>query len=132
MNQILDEKLFDRITEEAKQSPRLRMNYNLHDSLDAKAQRLFNAVDPGSIFPVHRHTHSSETQFVMRGHAIVRIYNDQKEVIHSYDLNPREGRYGCHIDKYVWHDLEVLECGTMIFEVKDGPYIPNTGENILE
>ena len=51
MNQILDEKLFDHITEEAKQSPRLRMNYNLHDSLDAKAQRLFNAVEPGSIFP---------------------------------------------------------------------------------
>lgn len=132
MNKLLDEALFDEITRQAKDSPRLRMNYNLHESLEAKAQRLFNAVEPGSIFPIHRHSHSSETQFVMRGHARVKVYNDQKEVIDTFDLNPKEGRYGCHLDKNVWHNLEVLETGTIIFEVKDGPYVPNSPENTLE
>ena len=131
MNQMLDEALFDKITQQAKENPRRRMNYNLHERLDAKAQRLFNAVEPGTVFPIHRHTHSSETQFVMRGHAIVKIYNDQKDLIGTYDLNPKEGRYGCHIDKEVWHTLDVKESGTIIFEVKDGPYIPITPENIL-
>ena len=132
MNKLLDEALFDEITKRAKESPRLRMNYNLHESLDAKAQRLFNAVEPGSIFPIHRHNHSSETQFVMRGQARVKVYNDQKEVIETFDLNPKEGRYGCHLDKNVWHSLEVLETGTIIFEVKDGPYVPNSPENTWE
>ncbi len=132
MNQLLDNTLFDEITRRAKESPRLRMNYNLHESLDAKAQRLFNAVEPGTVFPIHRHSHSSETQFVMRGHAVVKVYNDRKEIVGTYDLDPKQGRYGCHIDKNVWHSLDVLETGTIIFEVKDGPYIPNTPENILE
>ncbi|MBQ8098249.1 MAG: WbuC family cupin fold metalloprotein [Bacteroidaceae bacterium] len=131
MNQLLDEKLFDSISQQAKDSPRLRMNYNLHDNLDAKAQRLFNAVEPGTVFPIHRHLHSSETQFIMRGHAIVTTYDNQKNLTATYDLDPRKGRYGVHLDIGVWHSLEVLESGTIVFEVKDGPYTPITPDNIL-
>ena len=56
---VIDKELLDGVTAQAKASPRLRMNYNLHDSLEAKAQRLMNAMEPGTDLPIHRHTHTS-------------------------------------------------------------------------
>lgn len=64
---ILDDALLDKITEEAEASPRLRMNYNLHRSLDAKAQRLFNVLQPGTVIPVHRHTQPTRHMFSCEG-----------------------------------------------------------------
>ena len=64
---LIDKKLLDEVTERAKASERLRMNYNLHDSLEAKAQRLLNALEPGTLLPVHRHRHTAETYIVLRG-----------------------------------------------------------------
>lgn len=64
---ILDDKLLDEVTARAKTSERLRMNFNLHDSLDAKAQRLLNALEPGTALPVHRHPHTDETYVILRG-----------------------------------------------------------------
>ena len=58
---LINEQLLDEVTAKAKTSERLRMNYNLHHSLDAKAQRLLNALEPGTILPIHRHQHTAET-----------------------------------------------------------------------
>ncbi len=129
---LLDYNLLDSITEQAKQSPRLRMNYNLHDSLEAKAQRLFNALEPGTKLPIHRHTQTGESYIVVRGYIKVYFYNDNKEVVATYDLNPKEGRFGVHIPAGQWHTLEVMESGTVIFEVKDGPYAPLSKNDIIE
>ena len=128
---IINEELLDKITAEAKASPRLRMNYNLHDSLDAKAQRLFNAMEPGTILPIHRHPNTSETYLVVRGRLRVMFYNDDKEIIEEHEVDPLKGVYGVHIPKNQWHTLEVLESGTVIFEVKDGPYAPLVKEDML-
>ena len=40
---IIDIELIDKVSSEAKESPRLRMNYNFHQSLDDKCHRLSNA-----------------------------------------------------------------------------------------
>ena len=128
---LLDSKLLDEVTEQAKLSPRLRMNYNLHESLDAKAQRLFNAVEPGTKLAIHRHPHTAETYMVVRGHIRIYFYNDNKEIISEFDVNPLEGRYGVQIPKMQWHSMDVLESGTVIFSVKDGPYIPSAPEDLL-
>lgn len=132
MKGLIDNALLDSISRQAEESPRLRMNYNLHDSLDAKAQRLFNALEPGTVLPIHRHGHTSETYLVVRGHIKVMFYNDDREVTETYDLNPSNGNYGVHIPANQWHTLEVLESGTVIFEVKDGPYTPLSSSDIME
>ena len=129
---LIDNTLLDGVTKQAKESPRLRMNYNLHESLDAKAQRLFVALEPGTPLPIHRHRHSNETQMIVRGHIKALFYNDNKEVTEVFDLNPAEGRYGVQIPKGQWHTLEVLESGSVILEVKDGPYTPAGPEDILK
>lgn len=129
--QIFNEELLDSITAQAKESPRLRMNHNLHDSLDAKAQRLFNALEPGTLLPIHRHLHTAETYLVVRGRLRVMFYNDHKQLTEECELDPQAGRYGVQIPAGQWHTLEVLESGTVIFEVKDGPYTPITPDNLM-
>lgn len=128
---LINEELINEITEKAKGSPRLRMNFNLHDSLDAKAQRLLNALEPGTILPVHRHVETAETYMVLRGSIKVLLYNDKKEITAEFLIDPELNQYGLHIAKGQWHTLEVLESGTIIFEVKDGPYVPLTEKDIL-
>lgn len=127
---IIDDELIDKVTGEAKESPRLRMNFNLHDSLDAKAQRLINVLMPGTILPIHRHQHTSETYALLRGKMVVVFYNDMGAQTERYLLDPSIGNYGVHIPKGQWHGIEVIE-PSAIFEVKDGPYMPITPEDIL-
>lgn len=129
---LIDNNLLDQVTEQAKDSDRLRMNYNLHDSLDAKAQRLLNALEPGTILPIHRHGHTAETYIVLRGSINVIFYDDNKIPVEQHLISPEQGVYGVHIPAGQWHTLEVKESGTVIFEVKDGPYAPLGEEDILE
>jgi len=128
---LINETLFDELTAKAKESPRLRMNFNLHDSLDAKAQRLFNALEPGTVMPVHRHMASSETQVLMRGSMKVMFYDDKGQITEEYMLDNSTGNYGVQIPAGVWHSLEVLQTGTIILEIKDGPYRPLQENDIL-
>ena len=129
---IINKELLDEITRQAKESPRLRMNYNLHDNLDAKAQKLLNALEPGTILPIHRHPNTSETYLLLRGKLNVILYNDKKEVLETMHLDTANGNYGLDIPAGQWHSIEVLESGTVILEVKDGPYIPFQPEDILQ
>ena len=119
---VIDNKLIDSVTEKAKQSPRLRMNHNLHLSLEDKAHRLFNAMEPGTMVPVHRHKDSAETMILIRGSIRVLIYNDDASLRESFVLTRDSDRFGIHLEKGEWHTVEVLESGTVFFEVKDGPY----------
>lgn len=128
---LIDYKLLDDVSAEAKKSGRLRMNHNFHDSLDAKAQRLINALEPGTELPIHRHKKTAETYIILRGRIRVMFYDDDKNIIETCMLNPQIGNYGVHIPAGTWHTLEVLESGSAIFEVKDGPYTPLTKDDML-
>ena len=83
---LLDDNLLDGVTAKAKESERLRMNYNLHESLDAKAQRLFNALEPGTLLPIHRHKDTAETYLVVRGSLDVIYYNEKGEDALAEDI----------------------------------------------
>ena len=120
----IDTELLDETSKRAKESERLRMNYNFHESLDAPAQRLLNALEPGTFLPIHRHQHTAETYILLRGKIRVLFYNDKREIIEEKVLDPLEGIYGVNIPKKTWHTLEVLEKESVLFEVKDGPYTP--------
>lgn len=127
---ILNDELLDKVTAEAEASPRLRMNYNLHDSLDAKAQRLINVLLPGTPLPVHRHMHTAETYVLLRGKMFVVFYDGLGAQTERFLLDPAQGNYGVQIPKGQWHGIEVIE-PSAIFEVKDGPYTPFAPEDIL-
>ena len=130
--ELIDKSLLDTVTSGAKESNRLRMNYNFHDSLDAPCQRLLNALEPGTIVPIHRHQHTSETYILLRGKLRMMFYNDDKEIIEETILSSESANYGIHIPAGVWHAMEVLASGTVIFETKDGPYMPIQECDILK
>lgn len=127
---LINDKLLDEVTAKAEASPRLRMNYNLHDSLDAKAQRLINVLLPGTPLPIHRHRHTAETYVILRGKMFVVFYNDMGAQTERFPLDASQGNYGVQIPVGQWHGIEVIE-PSAIFEVKDGPYIPLQPEDIL-
>ncbi len=127
---IINDELLDKVTTEAEASPRLRMNYNLHESLDAKAQRLINVLLPGTPLPIHRHKHTAETYVLLRGKMFVVFYDDLGGQVERYLLDPTQGNYGVHIPKGLWHTVEVID-PSAILEVKDGPYMPLQPEDIL-
>lgn len=128
---IINTDLLNEVTGKAQSSSRLRMNFNFHESLDAKAQRLLNAMEPGTIMPAHRHLNTRETYVLLRGSLKVMFYNDNCELTDTVLLDPKTGDFGIDIPEGQWHSIEVLESGTVIFEVKDGPYSPLTNDDIL-
>lgn len=128
---LLDQALLDKISAEAKQSPRLRKNFNLHDSLDAPSQRLFNALQPGTQMDIHRHRHTSETCLVIRGSVKYTVYSDDGSVKESYVLRAGSDGFGFNVPAGVWHTMEPLESDTVVFGCKDGPYIPLNNEDVL-
>lgn len=128
---IIDRNLLDKVSTEAKESPRLRMNYNFHQSLEDKCHRMLNAVEPGTIVPIHRHPTKDESFVVIRGKVKVSTYNDDGSVIESVVLCHEDGRYGVDIPKGVWHTLEAMEPNSVIFECKEGPFVAHEEEGIL-
>ena len=128
---IIDEKLLNTVSEKAKESPRLRMNYNFHQSLEEKCHRFLNAVEPGTVVPIHKHPTKDETFVLLRGKVKVTIHNDDGIIIESVVLCPTEGRYGVNIPKGVWHTLEAMETNSVIFECKEGPFVPHEEDGIL-
>lgn len=129
---IITEELLNSISSQAKESSRLRMNYNLHETLDAKVQRLFNAMEPGTIIPIQRHQNAAETLMLVRGKMKVVLYDDNKDVIEEAILSQGSCNYGVHIPAGVWHSVEILEPNTVMFEVKEGPYVPLSSNDIFK
>ena len=99
------------------------MNFNIHQNLTDNVQQLLNALEPGTIVPVHRHRNTSETYILLKGSLKVYFYDDQKNKTETLLLNQETGNYGVNISAGQWHTIEVLESGTVIFEIKEGPFV---------
>ena len=128
---VIDNNLVNDVAEQAKKSPRLRMNYNFHQSLQDKCHRFLNALEPGTQIPIHHHPTKDETFVILKGRVKVLIYNDEGEVVKSCVLSPEDGVYGADIPKNEWHSLECLE-PSVLLECKEGPYIEHEVDGILE
>lgn len=129
---IIDKLLLDNVTAQAKASPRLRMNYNFHQSLDEKCHRFLNAVEPGTEVPIHRHPTKDETFVILRGKVRVTTHRDDGSIIEAVVLCAEDGRYGVNILKGVRHTIEALESNSVIFECKEGPFVEHEVDGILK
>ena len=129
---LLISDILDQIIESAKASPRLRMNYNLHEGFEDSVQRMFNALEPGTIIPIARHPFSNETLIMLRGRLRVLIYDDDKNIIEDVVIEANSDNFGYHIPKGTWHQVESLQHGTVCFETREGPYTPVAECDILK
>ena len=107
------------------------MNLDLRNSPTDQSQRMLNALEPGTVMPIHRHRHSSETVVVLRGKVKWIYYNDKGEITDTFIVAPNSDLIGLSVPMGQWHSLECLETGTVILETKDGAWEALTEEDIL-
>lgn len=129
---LIDTSLLNKVSAQAKESSRLRMNYNFHRFLDDKCHRFLNAVEPGTVVPIHRHPTKDESFVILRGKVRVTTHNDDGSILEDVVLSQESGNYGVDIPKNVWHKLESLESGSVIFECKEGPFVEHEVDGILD
>ena len=126
---IIDYSLLDKLTLQAKATPRLRINYDLRDSKEDESQRMLNAIEPGTV--IHRHTQTSEDVVILRGRAEEVFYDNTGKETGRYLLVPGSDTPAIHVPMGQYHTCQSLESGTVIIEFKNTKYDPETTEDIL-
>ena len=129
---VITQALLDKLTEEAKASPRLRMNYDLRNSDADQSQRMLNAIEPGSPLPIHRHQKTSETVVCLRGRLVWEYYDELERICtETIELTPNGPVVALNIPAGQWHTVRALESGSCILEMKNGSYEPLSDADIL-
>lgn len=121
---VIDKKILDELSAKAKDSPRLRCNLDLRNSPEDMSQRMLNALEPGTVLPIHRHRQSSETVVILRGKICWIFYDDSGKETERVVLDAAGEPRMLNVEKDRWHSLECLESGSVLYESKDGPYHP--------
>ena len=130
---VINQAILDNLTEQAKASPRLRMNLDLRNSADDQSQRMLNAIEPGSPLPIHRHRHTSETVVCLRGRLVWEYYDDlERTCTERIELSPNGPVVALNIPAGQWHTVHALESGTVILEMKNGKYEPISDVDVLK
>ena len=125
--------ILDNLTEQAKASPRLRMNMDLRNSDADQSQRMLNAIEPGSPLPIHRHRHTSETVVCLRGRLVWEYYDELERICtERIELSPNGQVVALNIPASQWHTVRALESGSVILEMKEGAYEPLQDCDVLK
>lgn len=129
---VIDKQLLDKLSAQAKASPRLRMNYDLRNSADDKSQRMLNAIEPGSVLPIHRHQKTSETVVCLRGKLVWEYYDELERICtEAIEVSANGPVVALNVPAGQWHTVRALESGSVILECKDGAYEPLGEEDVL-
>jgi len=129
---VIDKKVLDELTEKAKANPRLRLGMDLRNTPEDKSQRMLNALEPGTVMPIHRHKASSETVVLLRGRICWHFYDDAGNKTESVVLDANGDVRCINVEKARWHSLECLESGSVLLESKDGKYEPLKEDEVME
>lgn len=129
---IIDQDLLNHLSDEARKNSRLRASFDLRNSTEDLSQRMLNAIEPGTVIPIHRHQHSSETLIIIRGKLREFLYDESGALDKVVEMEAGGTCTIMQIEKGQWHSLECLKSGTIIFEAKDGQYMPISAEDILD
>ena len=128
---VITKEIITDLTQQAQCSSRLRMAMDLRNSPEDLSQRMLNALEPGTVMPIHRHHASSETVVILRGKIRWIFYDDQGRITESTELQSDGDIRMLNVEKDRWHSLECLESGSVLYESKDGPYHPLEEDEIM-
>ena len=131
MQKIASAELLNEVIQKAKNSPRGRMNYNFHDDLVDPINRMLNAFEPGTYIQPHKHENPDKREvFILLCGSLVVVFFDDSGIPTDFVLLDREeGSYAVEIPVRTWHSVFTLVSGTVVYEVKDGPYLPMKDKN---
>ena len=118
--------LIEKVVAEARQSPRRRMNYNFHPELSDPVQRLLNALEPWTYIRPHKHTTKEESFVLLSGTVLAIVFNNDGTIRDHAILSRETGILGIEFEENCYHMLTSLETGSVVFEIKEGPFVPHT------
>lgn len=121
--------LLDQVTEKAKASPRLRMNHNFHAELNDPVQRLLNALEPWTYIRPHKHGHKEESFALLRGKVLAVTFNEDGSIKDHCILDSSKGPFGIEFEENTYHMLTSLQSGSVVYEIKEGPFVPHSADN---
>ncbi len=127
---VIDNKILEELSKQAKAIPRLRQAMDLRNSPEDLSQRMLNALEPGTVMPIHRHHASSESVVILRGKIRWIFFDAERKETESVVLDADREVRMINVEKDRWHSLECLE-SSVIMEVKDGPYHPLAEDEIF-
>ena len=127
----INKDLLDNLSLRASHSDRLRINMDMRNTSEDNSQRMLNAIEPGTVVPIHRHRNSTESCILLRGSAEEVFYDNNGNVTERVLMEAGSDCVGVNIEKGRWHTIISLQSGTVIFEAKDGAYEPISPEDIL-
>ena len=129
---VITKEILDELSVQAKESPRFRMAMDLRNCPEDLSQRMLNALEPGTVMPIHRHHGSSETVVILRGKIRWIFYDDNGNETERVTLDADGWPRMLNVEKDRWHSLECLESGTILLEAKDGAYEPLAPDEIYQ
>jgi len=132
---LINQQLIDTVAKQAQTSERLQKNYNFHQ-LSEKVQRFINIMQPGTYVRPHRHSRPEDINgfeffLALQGKIGVLLFNDRGDLIHQEQLSPQQNNYGIEIAEGTFHTLVALAPNTVIFELKEGPYLDRNDKAFL-
>jgi cupin fold WbuC family metalloprotein len=124
----IDLALLDGLTQRAQHAPRRRANHNFHRDLADPINRMLNAMEPGTYVAPHKHQQPDKREafLVLRGRVLVVEFTETGQVTDWQVLDPAAGAFGVEVPPRTYHTLAALEPGTVLYELKDGPYDATT------
>lgn len=128
----IDKQVLDQLTGQAKDNARLRMNLDLRTSSNDTSQRMLNALEPGTVVPIHRHCSTTETVIIVRGKVKEILFDEAGNVTEEILMEVGGNCPALQIPAGQWHTIEALESGTVIFEAKDGAFAPLSEKDIMK
>lgn len=134
MLKIVSPQILDELSLKANNSPRKRLNHNFHDYLADPINRMLNAFEPGTYIQPHKHENPDKREvfIVLRGSLVVVIFDDSGNPVEFVLLDPNKGNHAVEVPPGVWHSVVSLESGTVVYEIKDGPYVQIDDKNFAK
>lgn len=129
---VITKEILNELSAQAKVNPRLRQSMDLRNSPEDLSQRMLNALELGTVMPIHRHHASSETVVILRGKILWIFYDENGNETERVVLDADGDLRMLNVEKDRWHSLECLESGSVLYEAKDGPYRPLQDDEILQ
>lgn len=122
----INNQLINQVSDRAKTAIRKRTNYNFHQSMEDPLNRMLNAMEPGTYVQPHKHQDPDKREafLILRGSMLVVAFDEQGTITEHVILNPKGGNFGLEVPPRTYHTLICLEPGSVLYELKDGPYDP--------
>ncbi len=128
---IVDKNILNELSAQAKANPRLRQAMDLRNSPEDLSQRMLNALEPGTVLPIHRHHASSETVVLLRGKIEWIFYDDNGNETERVTLDANGDPRMINVERDRWHSLVCLESGSVLYESKNGKYEPLAEDEMI-